>query len=344
MGGVVIVTGASRGIGAATAELDAARGWAVGVNFRERATEAEAVASRINASGGRAVALRADTSDEDDVRRMFDEADRALGPVTGLVNNAGVTGGKAAPLADVDVADIRRVMEVNVIGCMLCAREAIRRMSTERGGKGGTIVNISSIAASRGSPGERVYYVASKGALNAFTIGLAQEVAPDGIRVNAVSPGVTTTEMNLPERLARLAPTVPLRRIDAVRTEGDWEGWIDFFLEGVEVVADEGVLTARKLFGIVNRDRARILSEGATSPSAIRLFELLPRHPIVTIASAQALLAATRPTAAQAVRTLNGVGILVETTGRRRGRSFAYQAYIDALREGTDLDRQSSHG
>jgi NAD(P)-dependent dehydrogenase (short-subunit alcohol dehydrogenase family) len=213
MSGVVIVTGASRGIGAATAELAAARGWAVGVNYRERAAEADAVIARITAGGGRAVALRADTSHEDDVRRMFDEAERALGPVTGLVNNAGVTGGKAAPLADVDVADIRRVMEVNVVGCMLCAREAVRRMSTERGGKGGTIVNVSSIAATRGSPGERVYYAASKGALNSFTIGLAQEVAPEGIRVNAVSPGLTTTEMNLPERLARLAPTVPLRRI-----------------------------------------------------------------------------------------------------------------------------------
>jgi Fic family protein len=134
------------------------------------------------------------------------------------------------------------------------------------------------------------------------------------------------------------------RRLDAVRTEGDWEGWIDFFLDGIEVIADEGVATIRSLFDIVDRDRARVVGDSSASLSAVRLFELLPRHPIVTVASAQALLAVTRPTAAQAVRVLLNVGVLTEATGRRRDRSFAYQAYIDVLRAGTDLDEPSPIG
>jgi len=173
------------------------------------------VVEKIIAGGGRCRAIRADVSRESDVVRMFQEAERELGPITGLVNNAGVTGGFAR-VEDVTVAAIEKAFAVNVTGAMLCAREAVRRMSTKRGGEGGAIVNISSRAAHTGSPGEWVHYAASKGAVDSFTIGLAREVATEGIRVNAVAPGLVETELHAangdPGRLQRLMGSIPMGR------------------------------------------------------------------------------------------------------------------------------------
>jgi NAD(P)-dependent dehydrogenase (short-subunit alcohol dehydrogenase family) len=211
MPGTLVITGASRGIGAATARLAASRGWRVVGSYLERREPAEAVAEGIRAAGGQAIAVQADTSVEADVARLFDTAERHFGPVTGLVNNAGLNGGPTT-VADLSTAELRRLIDTNVIGCFLCAAEAVRRMATDRGGRGGAIVNLASVAAVRGSAGERVHYAASKGAVVSMTIGLAQEVARSGIRVNAVSPGLTETEMNPAERLAKLVPTVPIGR------------------------------------------------------------------------------------------------------------------------------------
>lgn len=211
---LAIVTGASRGIGAATARLAAERGYAVAVNYQSDETAARSVADEINRAGGRATAYCADTSDEAAVRAMFDAAEREFGPVAGLVNNAAISGG-TNKFADLDSAALRRMFEVNVIGLMFCCREAVRRMATDRGGKGGAIVNVSSVGAVLGSPNERVHYAASKGAVNSFTIGLAKEVIRNGIRVNAVSPGVTKTRMNTQERIDRLAPMIPMGRAAA---------------------------------------------------------------------------------------------------------------------------------
>ncbi|HWX47743.1 MAG TPA: SDR family oxidoreductase [Roseomonas sp.] len=214
MAGVLVITGASRGIGAATARLAAAQGWRVVGTYLERRAPAEAVAAEIRAAGGEALMLQADTTVEADVTRVFDEAEARFGKVTGLVNNAGMNGGPT-DVADLSTAELRRLIDINVIGTFLCAREAVRRMATDRGGPGGAIVNLASVAAVRGSAGERVHYAASKGAVVSMTIGLAQEVARSGIRVNAVSPGLTETEMNPPDRLARLVPTVPIGRVAA---------------------------------------------------------------------------------------------------------------------------------
>ncbi len=190
--GTLIVTGASRGIGAAVARLAAERGYAVAVNFFTGEAEAKQVVDEIVAGGGRAVGIRADVAQEEDLMRMFTTAERDLGPIKALVNNAGVTGGFAR-VEDVSRAAIDKVFAVNVAGAMLCAREAVRRMSTRRGGTGGAIVNISSRAAHTGAPGEWVHYAASKGAIDSFTVGLAREVATEGIRVNAVAPGLVET-------------------------------------------------------------------------------------------------------------------------------------------------------
>jgi NAD(P)-dependent dehydrogenase (short-subunit alcohol dehydrogenase family) len=209
--GILIVTGASRGIGAATAIMAAARGWRVMTSYRERREPAEAVVREIEAAGGKAATIKAEVSEPADVARLFDAAEQKFGPVTGLVNNAGIDGGPRS-LLETSVAELRRLLDVNVLGTMLCAQEAVRRMATERGGKGGVIVNLGSVAARLGSPGERVHYAATKGAVASFTTGLAKEVIRSGIRVNCVSPGLTETEMNPAEKLARLSPTIPIAR------------------------------------------------------------------------------------------------------------------------------------
>ena len=213
--GTLIVTGASRGIGAAVALLAAERGYAVAVNFCTGESEARNVVEAILSAGGRAIAVQADIAHEDPIVRMFEVAERELGPITALVNNAAVTGGFAR-VENVTSESVSEMLAVNVTGTILCAREAVRRMSTKRGGDGGAIVNISSRAAHTGSPGEWVHYAASKGAIDSFTIGLAREVATEGIRVNAVAPGLVETGIHAangePGRLERLMPTIPMRR------------------------------------------------------------------------------------------------------------------------------------
>jgi NAD(P)-dependent dehydrogenase (short-subunit alcohol dehydrogenase family) len=213
--GTLIVTGASRGIGAAIARLASARGFSVAVNFATGKAEATAIVEQIVSSGGHARAIQADVAREEDVVRLFETAERELGPVRGLVNNAAITGGFAR-VESVSAATLAHVMAVNVTGAILCAGEAVRRMSTRRGGTGGAIVNISSRAARIGSAGEWVHYAASKGAIDSFTIGLAREVATEGIRVNAVAPGLIETGLHAangaPDRLDRLASTIPMQR------------------------------------------------------------------------------------------------------------------------------------
>jgi NAD(P)-dependent dehydrogenase (short-subunit alcohol dehydrogenase family) len=211
-----IITGASRGIGAATALLAARRGHRVCVNYRQDAAGARHVVQQIQERGGRAAAVQADQTVEPDVVRLFEEAERELEePVTALVNNAG-TLERQSRLEDMDAARINRVLAANVLGPMLCAREAVRRMSTLRGGEGGAIVNVSSAATRWGSAGEYIDYAASKGAIDVFTIGLAREVAEEGIRVNAVRPGIIYTGIHAlggePGRVDRLASQVPMRR------------------------------------------------------------------------------------------------------------------------------------
>jgi len=212
MSGVLVVTGGSRGIGADVAKLAAERGWSVLTTYAERREPAEAVVRAIVASGGKAATIQADTGIDADIPRIFDTAEKLFGPVTGLVNNAGVNGGPA-PLMDLEIAEIRRLIEVNVLGCMLCAREAVRRMAKSRGGQGGVIVNLGSVAARLGSANERVHYAASKGAILSFTQGLGREAIKDGVRVNCVSPGLTDTEMNPADRQARLLPALPIGRV-----------------------------------------------------------------------------------------------------------------------------------
>jgi len=212
---VVVVTGAGRGIGAAVARLAGARGYAVAVNYVRDGGAARDVVRDIERADGRAHALQGDVSKEENVLALFEEAARVLGPVTALVNNAGVSG-RPGRLDALQASDLSRVLDVNVTGTILCAREAVRRMSRRHGGPGGVIVNLSSAAARLGGPNEWVHYAASKGAVESFTIGLAREVAADGIRVNAVRPGLIQTDMHAtagdPDRPSRLAPTVPMGR------------------------------------------------------------------------------------------------------------------------------------
>ena len=212
MSGVMIVTGGGRGIGAATARLAAARGYAVCINYRKDRAAAEQLARDL---GGRAIAVSADVADEADVMRLFETVDRELGAVSALVNNAGIVD-LATRVEAITAARLERMFAVNVFGSFLCAREAVKRMARSRGGRGGTIVNVSSIAAKLGGPGEYVDYAAAKGAIDTFTIGLAKEVGPDGIRVNAVRPGIIRTEIHRssgdPGRLERIGATAPLGR------------------------------------------------------------------------------------------------------------------------------------
>ena len=215
MTGILVVTGSSRGIGAATARLGAAAGYAVCVNYNESEEDAEEIVRAVTAVGGKAIAVQADMAVADDIVRLFTEVDATLGPVTALVNNAAMLGGERR-VDEAEAEHLARLWAVNVTGPFLCAREAIRRMSTAHGGKGGAIVNVSSLAGKMGGIGPRAHYAASKGALNAFTQSLAREVATEGIRVNAVLPGTTATSIHDgvggQARLQAMAALTPMKR------------------------------------------------------------------------------------------------------------------------------------
>lgn len=212
---VMIITGGSRGIGAATAQLAAARDYAVCVNYLSNRQAAEAVVNGIRANGGEAIAVAADVSLESDAVSLFETVDAKLGPVTALVNNAGVLE-KQMRVEAIDAARLNRIFSTNVVGCFLCAREAVRRMSSKRGGNGGAIVNVSSAASRLGAAGEYVDYAASKGAIDTLTIGLSREVAAEGIRVNAVRPAFIYTDMHAcggePGRVDRIKDSLPMKR------------------------------------------------------------------------------------------------------------------------------------
>lgn len=226
---VLLITGGSRGIGAATALLAAQRGFAVAVNYASNSLAADEVVRTIRDGGGRAISVQADVGDEAQVLAMFEKVDAKFGRLTALVNNAGVVDAQAR-VDQMSVARLERMLRINVIGSFLCAREAVRRMSTKHGGSGGAIVNLSSAAARLGSPGQYVDYAASKGAIDSFTIGLAKEVADEGIRVNAVRPGLIDTEIHasggMPERASQLAPTVPMKRTGSAREVANGIVWL----------------------------------------------------------------------------------------------------------------------
>lgn len=212
MAKIALVTGGSRGIGAATCRLLARDGWDVAVNYRADANAAAAVVRDIEATGQRAIAVKADVADEAEVLAMFETVERDLGAINGLVNSAGIIG----PVGRVEAltrADIDRVLATNVVGCILTCREAVKRMSTKHGGKGGAIVNVSSGSAYLGNPGKQVLYAISKGAVNSLHIGLSQEVAGEGVRVNAVSPGMTATDMVNDEAAAANMANIPMGRL-----------------------------------------------------------------------------------------------------------------------------------
>jgi NAD(P)-dependent dehydrogenase (short-subunit alcohol dehydrogenase family) len=215
MNPTLLITGGSRGIGAATALLAAQRGYAVAVNYTRHAEAANEVVRQIRASGGHAIAVQADVAEEAQVLAMFATIDAQLGRLTALVNNAGVVD-VAARVDEMSVARLKRMFDINVLGSFLCAREAVKRMSTRHGGRGGAIVNVSSVAARLGGAGQYVDYAASKGAIDTLTVGLAKEVALEGIRVNAVRPGIIETEIHAsggqPERAQQMAPMVPMQR------------------------------------------------------------------------------------------------------------------------------------
>jgi NAD(P)-dependent dehydrogenase (short-subunit alcohol dehydrogenase family) len=207
----LLVTGGSRGIGAAIARVGARAGYDVAINYLRDSAAADAVAAEVRAAGRRAVTIQGDMAQEADVERTFKTLDDVLGPVTHLVYNAGSTGGYSR-LEDADVAMMRSVLELDVLGALMCVKAAARRMSTRRGGQGGAIVLISSMAAVLGSAGEYVWYAASKGAVDSMTVGLSRELAAENIRVNAVAPGLIETSLHPPGRLERLAPQMPIAR------------------------------------------------------------------------------------------------------------------------------------
>jgi NAD(P)-dependent dehydrogenase (short-subunit alcohol dehydrogenase family) len=226
---VVLVTGASRGIGAATAILAAKQGWAVAVNYVSNAVAADAVVRHIVAAGGTAIAVQADVAVHADVLRLFATVDEKLGRLDALVNNAGVVD-MPSRVDGMSVERLERMWTTNITSSFVCASEAVKRMSTKYGGQGGAIVNLSSAAARLGSPGQYVDYAASKAAIDAFTIGLAKEVAAEGIRVNAVRPGVIDTEIHasggLPDRVAQLASQLPMQRAGTAHEVAEAIVWL----------------------------------------------------------------------------------------------------------------------
>ncbi|MFM2274859.1 MAG: hypothetical protein RL211_731 [Pseudomonadota bacterium] len=215
MNPIVLITGGSRGIGAATALLAARKGYAVAVNYTTNSLAADEVVRQIRASGGTAITVQADVGVQAQVMAMFEKVDAKLGPINALVNNAGVVD-VACRVDEMSVPRLRRMFDINVLGSFVCAREAVKRMSTRHGGTGGSIVNVSSVAARLGGPGQYVDYAASKGAIDTFTVGLAKEVALEGIRVNAVRPGIIDTDIHAsggqPDRANQMAPQVPVQR------------------------------------------------------------------------------------------------------------------------------------
>jgi NAD(P)-dependent dehydrogenase (short-subunit alcohol dehydrogenase family) len=229
----VLITGGGRGIGAATSLLCAARGWAVAVNYARDAAAAEAIVATIRQRGGQALALHADVADDAQVTAMFTELDRQLPPLGGLVNNAGVVD-QAARVDAMTPARLQRMFAINVFGSFFCAREAVRRLSTkagaDRGARGGVIVNLSSAAAKLGSPGQYVDYAAAKAAIETFTLGLAKEVAGEGVRVNAVRPGIIATDIHAsggtPDRARELAPLVPMQRAGSAEEVAEAIVWL----------------------------------------------------------------------------------------------------------------------
>ena len=215
MNPILLITGGARGIGAATAMLAAQKGYVVAVNYQAHSLAADEVVRQIRASGGQAIAVQANVASEAQVLAMFDRIDAKLGRLTALVNNAGVID-VPARVDEMSFERLKRMFEINVLGSFLCAREAVKRMSTRHGGSGGAIVNVSSAAARLGAAGQYVDYAASKGAIDTFTLGLAREVAAEGIRVNAVRPGIIDTDIHAsggqPDRAQQMAPLVPLQR------------------------------------------------------------------------------------------------------------------------------------
>jgi NAD(P)-dependent dehydrogenase (short-subunit alcohol dehydrogenase family) len=214
---VLLITGGGRGIGASTALLGAGQGYAVAVNYQSDKARADGIVAEIVKSGGKASAVQGDVSRYEDVARMFDETEAKLGKVTHLVQSAGITG-KSSRLVDAPLDVIRQTLDINLLGTIYVAREAVKRMSTKLGGQGGVIVNVSSAAALLGSPGEYVWYAASKGGVDSLTFGLAKEVAEEGIRVNAVVPGMVETEIHERStgdagRVDRIKPNIPMKRI-----------------------------------------------------------------------------------------------------------------------------------
>ena len=226
---VLLVTGGGRGIGAATALLAARRGYAVAVNYASNSLAADEVVRAIRAAGGKAIAVQADVGDETQVMAMFEQVDARLGRLTALVNSAGVVDVRAR-VDEMSAARLERMFRINVVGSFVCAREAVRRMSKRHGGAGGAIVNLSSAASRLGSPEQYVDYAASKGAIDTFTLGLAKEVADEGIRVNAVRPGLIETEIHasggMPDRAAQLAPSVPMKRTGSAEEVANAIVWL----------------------------------------------------------------------------------------------------------------------
>ena len=216
MSKVLLITGGSRGIGATTALIATKQGYAVAVNYQSDQMRADDVVKEIVKAGGKAIAVRGDVSKPDDVSRMFDETETNLGKITHVINSAGITG-KSSRLVDAPLDVIRQTIDINLMGAIYVSREAVKRMSTRLGGKGGVIINVSSGAATLGSPNEFVWYAASKGGLDTLTLGLGREVADEGIRVCGVAPGLTETEMHAlstgePGRIGRMAPSIPMQR------------------------------------------------------------------------------------------------------------------------------------